>query len=170
MKIEEEFPYIDEDGRRFKWRTVGGFRIKIYEKQTLAEAMRESGKFTIRKKTKENNNAIIKETPETLKNFDKHSEEWEKKHIIPNTTEEERQVLKEGISKLLKENNYAMRISEDNLEKVLEEGVFKNQFETNSSGGMVNHKLRKQISKDLFNTGKGLKNEEIGRASCRERV
>lgn len=45
MKIEEEFPYIDEDGRRFKWRTVGGFRIKIYQKQTLAEAMKESGKF-----------------------------------------------------------------------------------------------------------------------------
>jgi hypothetical protein len=40
----DEYPYADERGA-FKWRTVGGKRIRIYKGQSLSEAMIASGKF-----------------------------------------------------------------------------------------------------------------------------
>ena len=53
-----------------------------------------------------------------------------------------------------------MRVKEDTLKKILKDNKFKNQFETNTSGGSLSHKHRKQASKNMFGHDGGLKPEE----------
>ena len=43
--MDYEYNQSDEKGT-YRWATVGGKRIKIYEKLGLAESMKQSGKFS----------------------------------------------------------------------------------------------------------------------------
>lgn len=58
--MDYEYNQSDEKGA-YRWATVGGKRIKIYEKLGLAESMKQSGKF---KKEDKETTKKVEETPE----------------------------------------------------------------------------------------------------------
>lgn len=59
-----------------------------------------------------------------------------------------------GLKKILDNSDFTMRIKAENLEKVLDDGYFKNQFETRSSGGCFNPEMRRRLENDKFNVPK----------------
>ena len=65
--------------------------------------------------------------------------------------EEARTAIENGIKRIIQESEFTMRIRGRNLEKVLEDGYFKNQFETGSSGGCFNPDMRKRLEHKMFN-------------------
>lgn len=65
--------------------------------------------------------------------------------------EEAKEAMERGLSKIIEHSDFTMRIKSGNLEKVLSEGYFKNQFETGSSGGCLNPSKRKKLENAMFN-------------------
>lgn len=77
--MDYEYNQSDEKGA-YRWATVGGKRIKIYEKLGLSESMKESGKFS-KKEDKENNeeerNLKIEKLTKELKEMEQATVEKE---------------------------------------------------------------------------------------------
>lgn len=93
---------------------------------------------------------IIKDLPSTLKNFEKYSEKWEDDVIKQQLSEKEIKCIGDNVQKFIDENEYSMRVRADVLDKILDDGRFKNQFETNTSGGLLDLEARKEASEQLF--------------------
>lgn len=91
--------------------------------------------------------------PKTLQNFDNHQEEWTTNVINKELSKEEIESISKGIKELIDSNEFSMRVDSNILEKILEDGKFKNQFETNTSGGTLSIEYRKKATKQLFGTG-----------------
>ena len=65
-------------------------------------------------------------------------------------SDNEIKILGDKVKKLIDDNEYSMRVKSNILEKILQDGRFKNQFETNTSGGLLDKKMRKKATKQLF--------------------
>ena len=70
------------------------------------------------------------------------------------TEAEAKQAIENGITRIIEESDFTMRIKAENLEKVLDDGYFKNQFETRSSGGAYSPTMRKNLENRMFNVPK----------------
>jgi hypothetical protein len=90
------------------------------------------------------------ERPDTLKNFELYSQMWEDEVVKKQITKEEINCIGDNIQKIIDENEYSMRVRADILDKILVDGRFKNQFETNTSGGLLDLEARKEASEQLF--------------------
>ena len=135
-----EYPYNDELGN-YRYATIGGKRIKIYEKLGLAESMKKSNKFKkiinkLKKENKEENNyglseELIKEIQnKTYKNFEniEDVEMYETNKLIKfkelggyRTKEQlenlKNEIIKKGIEKpieIIKEDNDKIKIRNGN--------------------------------------------------------
>lgn len=87
--------------------------------------------------------------PKTLENFDAYQKQWMKKNIIYN--DNQAKFLKQSMQTVFDNNDYSMRIKFDNLEKIVADGRFKNQFETKTSEGSLSADMRRAGCKQLFN-------------------
>lgn len=109
------------------------------------------------KETSKNTNETTrntKETPTTLSKFKEHQEKWENDVVKKELSQEEIESISKGMKKLIDDNEYSIRVDSDVLEKILDDGRFKNQFETETSGGALNPEMRKKATKQLFGKGR----------------
>lgn len=65
--------------------------------------------------------------------------------------EEAKRAIENGLTRIVEESDFTMRITARNLERVLDGGYFKNQFETGSSGGMYDPDERARLENRMFN-------------------
>ena len=114
------------------------------EKEVLTK---ETEKVLDETKKIEDNKASI---PATLRNFEKHSQNWENTVVKKKLSDNEIKILGDKVKKLIDDNEYSMRVWNDVLEKILQDGRFKNQFETNTSGGLLDKEMRIKATKQLF--------------------
>lgn len=125
-------------------------------KKKYVDKADESGYNIIEKADIDNNR------PVTLKKFEAYSQAWEDEVVKKQLSEEEINCIGDNIQKIIDENEYSMRVRADILDKILDDGRFKNQFETNTSGGLLDLKSRKEASEQLFGNF-GLKIDGIDR-------
>lgn len=90
------------------------------------------------------------ETPKTLQNFNKHGERWENEVVKNYLDNDEIELIGAEIKRIIDENEFSMRVDHRDLEKILKDGKFKNQFETGKSGGTFDFAIRKRATKQLF--------------------
>lgn len=90
------------------------------------------------------------ETPKTLQNFEKYSKKWENNVVKKYLSDDDIELIGKEIKKLIDDNEFSMRVNHYDLEKILKDGKFKNQFETGTSGGALNSDIRKKATKQLF--------------------
>lgn len=106
------------------------------------------------------------EVPATLKNFEKHSQEWEDEVVKKQLSEEQIKVINDYMKNIIDKNEFCMRRKPSTLEKIVKDGRFKNQFETNTSGGLLGAKERNRGANQLFGEGqellKGHEREKYG--------
>ena len=114
------------------------------EKEVLTK---ETEKVLDETKKIEDNKASV---PATLSNFEKHSQNWENTVVKKELSDNEIKILGDKVKKLIDDNEYSMRVWNDVLEKILQDGRFKNQFETNTSGGLLDKEMRIKATKQLF--------------------
>lgn len=88
----------------------------------------------------------------SLQNYGKHSSNWESyvKEKISNLTDSEIRMVGDFMKEFINNNDFCMRVPSGVLKKILDEGRFKNQFETYSSQGLLDHETRKEATKALF--------------------
>ena len=91
--------------------------------------------------------------PKTLEKFDRYSKKWENNVVKKYLSEDEIRVIGKEIQGLIDSNDYSMRIDQRFIKNILDDGRFKNQFETNTSGGALNSDIRKKATKQLFGKG-----------------
>lgn len=70
------------------------------------------------------------------------------------TSQQAKEALERGIQRIVDECDMVMRIRGSNLEKVLREGYFKNQFETGTSGGALGTGMRRLLEHEKFGVPK----------------
>lgn len=87
----------------------------------------------------------------TLQNYGKHSSRWE------SSIEENYKVTSRGIQmvddfmkEFINNNDFCMRVPSEVLKTILDDGRFKNQFETMTSQGVLDLTIRKQATNALF--------------------
>jgi hypothetical protein len=106
-----------------------------------------------------------KHPPKTMKNFDKAIEKGEnaKFEFDTHPTDTQMQELRSFTKTALEKGAFAMKIDSAYLENVIDDW-FKNQFETNTSGGNLNHRIRAKASNQMFctKTMKGYEREKYG--------
>ena len=107
-------------------------------------------------KTKESKKEENSDKPKTLINFEEHTQEWEDNVVKKILPEEKIQVINDYIKKLIDENEFCMRRSERSIEKIAVDGKFKNQFETRTSGGTFDPRMRIEGANNLFGKGQEL--------------
>ena len=73
------------------------------------------------------------------------------------TEEQAAKFLDDGIAKIIEDSEMTIAIDASKFEKVLSDGYFKNQFETNSSGGILSFDDRKRCEFKEFNVPTGSK-------------
>lgn len=73
------------------------------------------------------------------------------------TEEQAAKFLDDGIAKIIEDSEMTIAIDASKFEKVLNDGYFKNQFETNSSGGILSFDDRKRCEFKEFNVPTGSK-------------
>lgn len=102
------------------------------------------------------------ELPITLSNFKEYGDTWEKSVVIKELTVEQIELIGNKMSEVINNSEYAMRVNSKILDTILDDGRFKNQFETKTSGGALNFDYRKKATKQLFGKGaiKDVKNYE----------
>lgn len=100
--------------------------------------------------------------PITLSNFKEYGDTWEKSVVIKELTVEQIELIGNKMSEVINNSEYAMRVNSKILDTILDDGRFKNQFETKTSGGALNFDYRKKATKQLFGKGaiKDVKNYE----------
>lgn len=97
----------------------------------------------------------------TLKNLNARQEEYINKRRIHLGSNKYQQV-KKSLEQMVENSAIRIRVpSQGTLEKILNSGRFKTQFETHSSEGALSPKARKEVCNKLFGTEtKGMKNDE----------
>lgn len=87
----------------------------------------------------------------SLQNYGKHSSRWE------SSIEENYKVTSRGIQmvndfmkEFINNNDFCMRVPSEVLKTILDDGRFKNQFETMTSQGVLDLTIRKQATNALF--------------------
>ena len=74
--------------------------------------------------------------------------------------EEVYEVLNEKVKELIDTSDFGIRTSNDVLELILDEGRFKNQFETNTSNGVLNPSTRSDVEQEVINVPKDTLNHD----------
>lgn len=145
-----------------------------YKKYIDGENFEEKVVTTNIKTEEKGYNENNKEVPKTLQNFDNHQEEWTTNIINKELSKEEIESVSKGIKELMDSNEFSIRVDSNILEKILDDGKFKNQFETNTSGGTLSLEYRKKATKQLFGTGnkrfKASEREKHGYLGCKDFV
>ena len=93
------------------------------------------------------------ELPTTLSNFKEYGDTWEKSVVSKELTVEQIELIGNKMSEVINNSEYAIRVDSDIFDKILDDGRFKNQFETKTSGGALNFDYRKKATKQLFGKG-----------------
>lgn len=104
-----------------------------------------------------------KETPKSLENYDKTYEEFREKRASQIDDMEPFIEMDNFLNTLIDENEFRMKIPNDDasvLTSILEDGRFKNQFETGTSGGAYDPNIRAKASDNLFGHGNKLSDSE----------
>lgn len=88
----------------------------------------------------------------TLQNYGKHSSYWESelKDSFASLTDSDIQMVNDFMKEFINNNDFCMRVPSRVLKTILDDGRFKNQFETHSSQGFLNLTIRKQATNALF--------------------
>lgn len=145
---------------------------EIWEKNMESEIILKPGaRFIVEEKWIDENGikrlkgAIIGQTkaeqtavkaPKTLKNIEKHQEEWYNSRFEQLVSGNDQAVkfmddVADNLKKLIDSNDLCMRVPDaDVLSKILDDGRFKTQFETNTSKGTLAHDFRKGATEALF--------------------
>lgn len=113
------------------------------------EQVRKKYNMSVKEKglTKSEKSDIIK-LPKSMENFDEYQKQWvDEKFYMP---KKKKQALENGIKKVIDNNDFSMRINSRDLESIIK-GGFKNQLETETSGGMLSKQYRLTANKRLFN-------------------
>lgn len=104
--------------------------------------------------------------PVTLKNFKTHIQEWEDEVVKKQLSEKQIEVINDYMKDIIDKNELCMRRKPSTLEKIVKDGRFKNQFETNTSGGLLDANERNRGANQLFGEGqellKGFEREKYG--------
>lgn len=93
------------------------------------------------------------ELPTTLSNFKEYGDTWEKSVVSKELTVEQIELIGNKMSEVINNSEYAIRVDSEIFDKILDDGRFKNQFETKTSGGALNFDYRKKATKQLFGKG-----------------
>lgn len=93
------------------------------------------------------------ELPTTLSNFKEYGDTWEKSVVSKELTVEQIELIGNKMSEVINNSEYAIRVDSKILDTILDDGRFKNQFETKTSGGALNFDYRKKATKQLFGKG-----------------
>lgn len=98
-------------------------------------------------------NGLIDIQPDTnlvTKNNENYTDFVEKHREEIDSVEKMEEDIKKDLEKLLDEGEMATRTSMESLEKIIEDGRIKSQFETSKSATPINAEIRKEIEKQLF--------------------
>ena len=115
--------------------------------QTLIKAL---SVVPVNNVAKQSNGTIdINPSEELFKRNQDSYNDFKERHIDEFTEEMEDQIEKD-IKDILDENDMATRVSMENLEKILEDGRIKSQFETGKSSTTINADIRKEMEQTLF--------------------
>lgn len=88
--------------------------------------------------------SLINKNAESYTDFiERHSNEIE-------SVEKLEEDVKKDLDKLLDDGEMATRTSMESLEKILEDGRIKSQFETGKSATYINGEIRKEVEKELY--------------------
>lgn len=88
----------------------------------------------------------------SLQYYGKHYSYWESelKDRFASLTDSDIQMVNDFMKEFINNNDFCMRVPSRVLKKILDEGRFKNQFETKSSQGLLDYESRKQATEALF--------------------
>lgn len=115
--------------------------------QTLIKAL---SVVPVNNVAKQSNGTIdINPSEELFKRNQDSYNDFKERHIDEFTEEMEEQIEKD-IKDILDENDMATRVSMENLDKILEDGRIKSQFETGKSSTTINADIRKEMEQTLF--------------------
>jgi len=86
--------------------------------------------------------------PDVKNNIDKDLQNIAQQFNV--TKSEAKEAIEKGLAKMVDASDFTMRIRSDDLVKVLNDGYFKNQFETGTSGGALSPHHRKRLENEMF--------------------
>lgn len=92
----------------------------------------------------------IKDIPKTLSNFESHSKNWYESNIKNKISTSDKKIVEKTLDDIVRTSEYSIRIKSKDLESLVTDNRFKNQFETNTSGGTVSKDYRKEATTQLF--------------------
>ena len=115
--------------------------------QTLIKAL---SVVPVNNVAKQSNGTIdINPSEELFKRNQDSYNDFKERHVDEFTEEMDEQIEKD-IKDILDENDMATRVSMENLDKILEDGRIKSQFETGKSSTTINADIRKEMEQTLF--------------------
>lgn len=115
--------------------------------QTLIKAL---SVVPVNNVAKQSNGTIdINPSEELFKRNQDSYDDFRERHVDEFTEEMEEQIEKD-LKDILNENDMATRVSMENLDKILEDGRIKSQFETGKSSTTINADIRKEMEQTLF--------------------
>lgn len=91
----------------------------------------------------------LKPNQELVNKTDQYNKSYLERNNVENIEEFEKNI-KQELSKLLDENEFATRTSMEGLEKILEEGRIKSQFETDKSSTVIGKEFRAEVEETLY--------------------
>ena len=149
-----KYGLIDAIERVAKNAGLENFTITKKTKTTAAKVATKTAAEKTAPKTEKTEKEVLTDNkasiPTTLSNFEKHSQNWENTVVKKELSDNEIKILGDKVKKLIDDNEYSMRVKSNILEKILQDGRFKNQFETNTSGGLLDKEMRIKATKQLF--------------------
>ena len=92
----------------------------------------------------------IKDIPKTLSNFESHSKNWYESNIKSKISISDKKIVENTLDDIVRTSEYSIRIKSKDLESLVTDNRFKNQFETNTSGGTVSKDHRREATTQLF--------------------
>lgn len=92
----------------------------------------------------------IKDVPKTLSNFESHSKNWYESNLKNKISTSDKKIVEKTLDDIVRTSEYSIRIKSKDLESLVTDNRFKNQFETNTSGGTVSKDYRKEATTQLF--------------------
>lgn len=115
--------------------------------QTLIKAL---SVVPVNNVAKQSNGTIdINPSEELFKRNQDSYDDFRERHV-DEFTEEMGEQIEKDIKDILDENDMATRVSMENLDKILEDGRIKSQFETGKSSTTINADIRKEMEQTLF--------------------
>ena len=92
----------------------------------------------------------IKDIPKTLSNFESHSKNWYESNLKNKISTSDKKIVEKTLDDIVRTSEYSIRIKSKDLESLVTDNRFKNQFETNTSGGTVSKDHRREATTQLF--------------------